>query len=634
MKPSHRHLLPTAFLGVFIVAVALLNRGYEGVRHDGTLYWGQLLLRQGAQQLAGDPFFQGGSQDSYSLFSLLLGPVMASLRSAWAVPLVVLACLAASALAVLALLRRLLDGHLPSAAFGLLAIMCISPLYGGLHLFSYTEPFLTARTLAEPLVLWSLVPLVSRRLMPALALQLAALAFHPLMALPALVVTWLMACARTPRWLLLLVVPALALASAATGQVPWGRWLLRTYDPYWWALVSQANVQVVLGNWRLADWATAATDIGVIASVALKLPRAAPRQMLWSLLAATAGLMVFAGVATDGLRWALPTQLQLWRVLWLVHLLSLSLAPWLVWRLWTPGGMARIASTLVVLALSSSHLGSDYGGPVLAGWLLCEWGAQRRVAASAGLVRFAVAVSLLTALGLSAANLNLEIERLHWHPTPWMAASTATRVLAEPAVAFTLALGILWLSRRGALISAMVGVCCTALLTFAVVTWDQRDALSRAIESPPADPPFQALIPRNASVFWPDHLPAIWGLLQRISHYERQQGAGMLFHRTTAEIIGPRRDAYRRIRKEKEFCEAGVWMSSGSARDLAACQTPSNERLLELCSGLERPDFLIFEAPAASPARALATWDIGTQRFHLYECAQFAGGNAQSHRAE
>jgi hypothetical protein len=629
-----RRPLHLASLGAFIIAVALLSRSYEGIRHDGTLYWGQLLLRQGVHQLAADPFFLGGSQDSYSLFSLLLGPLIATLPSAWTVPCIVLASLGCSALAVLTLLHRMLGGKRFVAALGLLAVMCVSPLYGGLHMFGYTEPFLTARTLAEPLLLWSLVPLAGGRLMRAALLQLAALAFHPLMALPALVVTWLMACTRNPRWLLLLAVPLLALASAATRQVPWSHRLLGTFDPYWWALVSQANAQVVLGNWRLADWATIAIDAGLIASVTLKLPRAAPRQMLGSLLLAMAGLMTSALVATDVLHWVLPTQLQLWRVLWLVHLLAVGLAPWLVWQLWIQGGLSRIASALVVLALACNHVGSASGAAVLAAWLLCEWAAARRLAASTGLVRWVVTACLLAAIGLGAANLALEIERLHWHPTPALTASMATRVFAEPVIAFPLVLGLAALSARTVLTAATVAVSSLALLVFAAWHWDQRDTLSRAIESTPTARPFQAQIPINASVFWPDHLQATWGLLHRISHYERQQGAGMLFHRATAEIIGPRRDAYRRIREEKESCEAGVWMSSGTAQDLAACQTPSNERLRELCSGRERPDFLVFGTPAARPLRAVATWEIGEQRLHLYRCSQFAGTGADGQRAE
>jgi len=612
-------------LVVFALALLLLGHGYEGIRHDGTLYFGQLLLRQGVHELALDPFFLGGSQDSYSLFSLLLSPLVAGLASAWAMPLLILACLVTTALAAVVVLQKV-AGHALLAAFGLVAVMSASPIYGGMHLFSYSEPFLTARTLAEPLVLCSLVPLASGRLLPGLMLQLAGAAFHPLMALPALVVTGLLAIARNRRWLWLLLLPALALATAAVGDVPWDRWLLRTYDPYWWALVSQANVQVVLGNWTPSDWLTAATDAAVVAAVAARLKEPQPRQLLWALLIAAAGLMALAGVATDGLHWVLPTQLQLWRVLWLVHLLSLGLAPWLVWRLWTAEGVSRLAAALVVVALVCSHAASAYGTPVLAGWLLCEWGARRRWILSAGLVHFGVAACALCVLGLSAGNLNLELERLHWHPPPSPIAGIVARVLIEPAISLPLAALVVALSRRGAFASALAAIGSMALLTFAMLTWDQRDALALAIESPPAERPFQALIPAGDTVFWPDHLPATWGLLQRVSHYERQQGAGMLFNRATAEIIGPRREAYRRIRQDKERCEVGVWMNLGSARDLTACQTPAYQRLQELCSGLERPDFMIFETPSApSP---LATWGVGNQLFHLYRCSQFAPAGA------
>ncbi|HEY8876899.1 MAG TPA: hypothetical protein VIN03_04990 [Roseateles sp.] len=609
---------------VLALALTLLSRAYEGIRHDGTLYFGQLLLRHGASVLASDPFFLGGSQDSYSLFSQLLHPSVAC--AAWTFPLLVLAGIVASALAIVSLVRQV-GGDSPAAVFGLVAAMCASPLYGGLHLFSYTEAFLTARTLAEPLVLWSLLFLASRRLLPALGLQLAAAAFHPLMALPAVVMTWLLAVVRDRRWLLLLAVPLLALASASTGRVPWAQRLLQVYDPYWWALVSQANTQVLTANWTLSDWLTIVTDMAVLAAVASRLADLACRQLVWALLATAMGLMPLAIVATDVLHWVLPTQLQLWRVLWLVHLLSLAFAPWLVWRLWTAGGLARLTASLVVLALVSSHAASAYGAPILAGWLMCEWGSRRGWPVSTALLRFGMFGCALAALGLSAAHLDLEIERLHWNPPLSMVAGIAARVLNEPVFAIALTALVMLLSRRGAFASRSAWGVSLAVLAFSAVHWDQRDALAMAVENPPAERPFQALIPPDASVFWPDHLPATWGLLQRVSHYERQQGAGSLFNRATAEIIAPRREAYRRIRQEKEACEVGAWMNRGTARDLIACQTPPMPLLQALCSGDERPDFLIFDQRLSPPA--LATWAIGDQRFHLYRCSQFAAAAAQ-----
>jgi hypothetical protein len=615
----HRIRSPFLTSALLALALTLLSRGYEGIRHDGTLYLGQLLLRRGVHELASDPFFLGGSQDSYSLFSLLLNPV-ASGRG-WAFPLVVLACIAATSFALLALVRKMCGSALLSV-FGLVAVMCASPLYGGMHLFGYAEAFLTARTVAEPLVLMSLLPLTTSRFLPALGLQLAAAAFHPLMALPALVMSWLLASARDRRWLWLLALPAAAVGTAATGRVPWSHWLLQTYDADWWTLVSQANAQVVTGNWTLPDWLTVATDMAAVATAASRLREPGPRRLVWALFATATGLMLFAVVAIDVLHWVLPTQLQLWRVLWLVHLFSLALAPWLVWQRWSEGGIARLAAALVVLALVSSHVASAYGAPLLVGWLLCEWGSRRGWVLSASLVRFGVAACALAVLVLSAAHVQLALERLHWHPLPFMGVAALACVLTEPAIALALTGVVALGSQRGAFAAALAWAGSLTLLVVAAACWDQRDALAKAVEEPPAERPFRFLIPENASVFWPDHLAATWGLLHRVSHYERQQGAGILFNRATAEIIGPRREAYRLIRQDKEGCEAGAWMNRGSARDLAACQTPATFRLRELCASNERPDFMIFETPTGVPA--LATWNLGEQRFDLYRCSQFA----------
>ncbi|MGM9481936.1 hypothetical protein ACS5PN_12190 [Roseateles sp. NT4] len=597
------------------IALLLISRMYEGIQHDSALYFGQVLHRGGA--LNGDPFFAGGSQDSFSVYSRLLYPLYT-----WASPEIahiglLFVCILGSGLATLTLLRRM--DLLPAA--GLVAIATLSPLYGGLQKFSFAENFITARTLAEPLVLWSLIPLASGRLRAALALQIGAAALHPLLAVAALAVTWLLAVARDRRWLGLLALPGLALAVAATGLMPWDR-LLLTYDPYWWSLVSQSNVQVVLGNWELSDWLTALTDAGVIASVARRLPKSPARQMLISLLAAAAGLTGFAFLATDGLHWVLPTQMQLWRVLWLVHLLALATAPWLVWQLWKMPGLSRLTASIVVLAMLNSHATSAYGAPILAGWVMCEWGMSRGWPLSTSLVRFSVAACVLVALGLNAVHLNLQIERLHWHPTASVPVGLAALVLSEPATGFAMLGVLMWMARASRQAFAVALSLSALLAGFAVLNWDQRHPFARAIEVRAAERPFQGLIPPEATVWWPEGLSATWGLLDRVSYYVPQQGAGMLFNRATAEIIGPRREAYRPIKTERELCEASVWLQYGSDRDLRTCLTPSAATLQTYCSKAEHPDFLVFEAPAAAPA--LATWNIGSQRFHLYRCSQFS----------
>jgi hypothetical protein len=598
------------------LALLLLARPYLGVQHDGVLYFGQVLRRELIPVLRTDPFFAGGSQDAFSVYSPLLAPLYRTVGPAFTHQALLLAGLLGSAWAVWALLRRM--GLQP--AWGLLALAVMSPFYGGMRKFSLTENFLTARSLAEPLVLASLLPLMRGQLAWGAALQLGAMALHPLMALPALVLTWLLAVQRDRRWLLLAALPVAGIALGLAGFPPFQR-LVAVYDPFWWKLVSTANMQVVLANWTLADGLVVLTDLSLIllASRAEILPEGGQR-LLRALALATVGMLAAHVVGADGLQSVLLTQLQLWRVLWLDHVLATVLMPYCIWQAWQSGGLWRLSAALLTLLLMNNHAGSSYGVPLLLGWALTSALAARRVAVSPRVLMLALFCCGSMLLALAALNLSLNLERAFWRPTPWPALDIASRIACAPLLAFGAA-GLLSarpLRRVGSQTSVVLLSGLT--LCFALWQWDRRGELARAIESPPQPTPFADQIPAEATVFWHETLEGVWGLVQRVSHYDRQQGAGMLFNRSTAELIAPRRQAYAAIREDWERCEMATGFG-GTPEMLARCTIASPARLRELCTGPVHPDYLVFEQPFKTPP--LATWTQGHISLHLYSCKQF-----------
>lgn len=85
--------------------------------------------------------------------------------------------------------------------FGLVAVIVLPAGYGGWNVFSYAEPFFTARSLAEPLVLLGVVAwLTNRWAMAGLVWALASIV-HPLQALPVWVAAWLDRVSHDRRWL-------------------------------------------------------------------------------------------------------------------------------------------------------------------------------------------------------------------------------------------------------------------------------------------------------------------------------------------------------------------------------------------------------------------------------------------------
>ena len=605
-------------VGLAAMALYLLARGYEGLQHDGILYSAQALVRGRVPALRADPFFSGGSQDAFSLYPLLIAPLYELWGLAFTHQALLLLGLAATALALLALLRELkLQACIP---WGLLAVAVLSPMYGGMRIFSYAEPFLTARTLAEPLVLLSLLASLRARLVPAFALQALALTLHPLMTLPALVVTWLMAVMRDRRWLWALALLPLLLLLGYRGVSPLDR-LLQFYDPAWWALVDGVNKQVVPTNWELRDAWYALTDIGLLVfAFGLLEPRSPGRRLLAALLIATALLLATSLIGTVLLHSVLITQIQPWRVLWLTHLLACALAPFVLWQCWRRDGLWRLTAAFIVLVLLDGQSSIGYGGPLLLGCLLSAGLAFIGVDVSRTVLRGLLGLCILGSVAYSITHLAWQLDRIAWlQPTAGLVTRLA-RTAAEPLLAVMLAALLAWLALRGAAarrVALALGVTAVGL---AIAAWDRRDELARLTESPPARPPFTELIPVGATVYWPDHLAAIWVLLGRASHYSRHQAAGMLFNQRTAQTFAPLREAYKPIDAAREQCETGAALG-GAPQMLAACATPRLDLVVQLCNQPAHPDFMIFGTPLPLPP--LSTWSVDQARFSLYACRQF-----------
>ena len=139
--------------------------GYRGVVHDAQLYAFQALARLHPAELAGDLFLRYGSQDRYSLFSLLYAPLTDMLG----VPGAALAVALASLLVLFAATWTLLvpwRGAVAATA-GTLAVATWPVGYGAELVFRVAEPFATPRPLAAGVALFGLAMVVRGRSVPA-----------------------------------------------------------------------------------------------------------------------------------------------------------------------------------------------------------------------------------------------------------------------------------------------------------------------------------------------------------------------------------------------------------------------------------------------------------------------------------
>lgn len=611
--------IPAWFGALVVAALWLLARPYMGLRHDAILYVGQALLHLAPVPMAQDIFFVNGSQDSFSLVS----PLLAGLYARWGLDVVQIVlpglCHAALMGVVFVLLRSLapLERWL-----GLAALAVLPHTFGGLGVFGFAEGFLTGRTLAEPLGLAALVLVLHKRVAWALLTAGAAATLHPLVTLPVLVVGWFLLIQQDRRWAWAGLLALAPLLLAWQGVAPF-RGLLQAYDDDWWRMVNLANVNVLLMHWGAVDWQVVVLDLSVLVAATLVLPEPL-RRLAAAVVVATVALLLVSVIGADWSRNVLIAQLQVWRVLWLAHLLSLALLPALALHLWRCGPNCRLAMLALCAAVVAVNGFWEWG------WVLLLWAAATLLLVRSGtplrpvVQRIAVGGTLLAVVGLSLAVALRATSLLEGQQGALDLRSWLVVVITMPMVSLPLAAGLLLAYRRGQAAAVLALLTTGAALTFAVASWDRRSDWIRYVETgQQREHPFAATIPETAQVYWHGELAATWLLLRRPSYSSPSQSAGLLFNRDTALEFGRRYVQLAPLNVQATLCDMLAVLNGD--RGETDC-TPAEELVAELCTAAQGPDFMIFRRRL--PKGVVASWTFNpgadTARiFHLYDCRQF-----------
>jgi hypothetical protein len=403
-----------------------LFQPYIGVWHDAQLYAVQVLNRLEAGRFNNDLFFLHGSQDSYSLFSLVMAPLARCLGLLPSFFLVYLAGRAVFLFAAARLFRALIpNGRAAVIALIFLAINQVP--YGGVSAFHVNERFLTPRLVASGLVLFGLEQMLARRFFTALGLLVAATLLHPLIACGGLLVFafWYSCQVLSPR---LLVTGTLTTGLAAVGVLlyqPLGLKLFGVMDDQWRDLIMRRSPHCFPMAWMTLDWLQIGSSFFVIVAAARHLQGPAA---IFCRALAIAGLLGLAGafLAAD-LPYALLLQGQPFRVLWLVQLLAIPLGFFLGFSWATdPRTTPRLLAIFLWMALVYQF---DFDArtvvllfvpfPVFVWWYLgsssgrtCHWLALSLLSS---IVVGVCLKSVLTAVSLAALwpDLASELEPLH-----------------------------------------------------------------------------------------------------------------------------------------------------------------------------------------------------------------------------
>ena len=614
----------TAACGViWLLAFYFLCRPYRGVRHDAQIYFGQAQLHLTPQWMSLDLFFQHGSQDRYSIFSTLFAPLLGAFGMIHAEIGALLVLHGLSLAATWYLVRRV-----PAPArWAMLAVVAVMPhFYGGAMTFSFFEPFLTARSLAEPFCILALAALDRGRLTwAALCLVLALLA-HPLLAIPAWIVAWYLLCERDRRWLWAGFALAAPAAAGWLGIAPFDG-LFKRFDTAWYEHVFQTNGFDFLQVWGKETWTLTGFDLAVLAIVSVD--AAFPLRRLCRAAAVTGvALMLVTGLLVDGLHLVLPTQLQLWRVMWIVHLLALlSLYPGLV-MLWRRGQVGRLAAAMVALAavIVNGQPQTSYlfgAAAIFVAVVALRRPAMDRRIAVAGVaicVIAAVVMGLIQAIEMAL----IILQGIH-------TGMPAGRLDSIPAEIPQLMLAIAWLALIGAAASrrrwALPASACAGLLVLAwgIVQWDQRDAWAHYIESHYEQPnPFGAALAPTAQVYWPGEMLATWVLLQHPNYLSTANDAGAVFARDATIEVDHRMDIVRPMKIQIEGC-IKLALEGHANYDANECKY-TDAAIRDVCRTPGAPDDVVLMNRLDAAPQAVLNYQPPGRRpepYYLYDCHRF-----------
>lgn len=606
-------------LGIALLLCALVfwfaGRAFVGTRHDSIFYRAQALLKVYPDIFRNDLFFAFGSQDQFSIYSSLYAWAAQIVGWGTLSPVLLFACQLAFLVATVLLLRELVP--LSLAAIGLV-VLAVAPYYGSFQIFSVGEAFLTARSFAEPLMLFAVLCMVKERYAMSFGLSVVALLFHPLMALVGFGMLFVIFAERHPRlWWLLLIIPVSMIL--AWLDVPVFERLARRYDDAWYEPLSY-NIFVFPEYWRGQDWAKVVFDATVL-GLATRLAQPDHARMLRALLlVATVALLVTA-VGADILRLQLVTQAQFWRAQWLAHLLACGLFPWVIWRLRDRGPALWLGLTLVLAALSFRGQPTSVlvmaGGAVALFAALLGWQASTRK-----FVAFVMVAALATVIAALANDLSI----IAYHSEISFSDSLqerTRRLFGMVSLALMLFAGCVIAALR---FPRAVGSIAALALGVTLFAWDQRTEWHRYLDESPVDQEhvFARHIPKDAQVHWVGELAPTWMMLKRPNYFSTSQASGVLFNRATAIEFARREDVTAELESQIKICEK-------LAPILKSC-SPQPSTLEALCRSEGGPDFVIlnwkFEGLYIDQWRKFFA-DEGLREHYLYDCKKIKQGTSR-----
>lgn len=605
------------FLAVMLLAAALFfSHAYTGIRHDGILYAGDALARLAPGQFGQDLYFLFGSQGQYTILPTLYAQLISLLGLGTGTMVGMLAAAVLYLGATWYFVGAFANERL--RFYCALAVVLGWSIYGGQRIFAYAEPFLTARSFAEPAVLIGLSLLYRGRHVAAFLALLIGAGFHPLLAASGFIVFWFVQVQSDRRWLWAL--PAAAIALALLGWLRIGPFadVFAAYDANWLALVQDSNPQAFVEQWSMLDYGVVVFDT---VSLILAARRVGDRRLarfvracLYAGLAATLASFVLVDIGHS----VFFGKLQIWRALWIMQWVAIATLPLTFVALWKSGEHGRVAALFMAIGSMASFSAAPAAVALIA---LAIDHFRGRVEISRDLTRTVLGVTILTACVIVVQHEMRVITLGDLLDQPLR--SIVGQALAINVLLFVAIAGLWKVTPRYTRVAPFVfGV----MLVVALSLWDQRAAWTRTLESYPVGTHiWPGLIERDAKVYWYRDLIAPWILLGHGNYYSPQQGSGAVFSRDMMIELERRRKLTALLEFQEQVCRL---MNSLSEKQ-GVCE-PDAQAVSTVCidGGI---DYVVLQSglEGAAPIAELSTGVVENgyeKKFFLYRCSALQKG--------
>jgi len=595
-------------LGLSVLAVWMVQHRYMDIQHDAMIYTLLGLARLQPDTLSNDVFLRFGSQDHFTIFSPIFAFMIEHFDLAPAAAIMTLVSQAALYGCAWWVAKHFMSPA--SALLGTGLLLALPGYYGSGHLFSYSEDFLTARLPAEALVLASLAAALSGRPRIALASILIATLIHPIIASAGVVMLTLI-CLAAPRPRIAMTLTAALVLAALLAAVTIHTGPFARFDPQWLNLVAGFTRYLFVTNWSLFDWVRLAIPITVLLLGWQFAAQPLLRTVCACAIVCACSAIALSWIWCDLLQVILPTQMQLWRWVWMTSALAVLLSPVIAKDCWTSDSALQRAALFFIGG--SLLLRADSGAPVAlvlavmsAG--LARWHAQFKY--DRYILLGAVAL-VVFALGLGVAD---------GLPTAMFLASALVAVwkLAE------------WLQNSSWKISTLAAalvVTCVAVAPNAVRSWTHLrfTSASQALFAQ-----WRERVPAKAEVLWLESPVGVWYLLDRPSYLSAPQMAGFVFSRPAAVKMD------RRLANIKDALRAsgayvGITGNPDSVKPVRSWVPGTLESLRPaglpiLCADPEL-GYLVSSRQLGPPALPPVMPDPATPKlnYYIYDCRDYRG---------